>query len=534
MRSANLTIRLLASTAAMLAASSISPAFAQTRPTDPSTLDILDVLVEKGVLSRDDADNVLTEARRRTEEDAGTVRVPYVPEAVRAQIRDEVKKEVIETAKSEGWAQPGALPEWLDRFKFSGDVRIRGEHIGFGKSNTPLVPDINVINADGEYYVDDVLPLRATTENRFRSRVRARFAIDAKVNDHVDAGIRLVTGNPTDPVSTNESLTGNLDKFTVGLDRAYVRLRPFGRDDRFGGTNIILGKFDNPFFSTELVFDRDLQFEGVAATFSAALGDGEDAPRVFLTGGAFPLEEWDFTGNDKYLFAGQIGASGSPTPGVRLKAAAALYEYSHVQGQYNTPGLRDNDYTAPDRVQFGNAMFNLRQDNSVVNTLKFGLASKFRVAAITALAEFDVTPSLVAGIEFEGLKNLAFDEQDLLDRSLDPVNFPLRSSGDTAWHARASIGYPNFATPNAWKLSAGYRRLEGDSTLDLFTDSDFGLGGTDQKGFVIQGNWAPMKNVWLTGSWLSARTINLLDVTTGGTALPIDVDTFMLDLNVKF
>lgn len=535
MRSPKLPIRLLASAAVALSISSASTgALAQTRPTDPSTLDILDVLVEKGVLSRQDADSVLTEARKRTEADAGTVRVPYVPEAVRAQIRDEVKKEVVETARSEGWAQPDALPEWLGRFKFSGDLRVRGEHIGFGASNTPLVPDINAINADGEYYVDDVLPLRPTTKDRIRSRVRARFSVEARVNDHVDAGIRLVTGNLREPFSTNESLTGNFDKFAIGLDRAYIRLRPFDRDERLGDTHVIFGKFDNPFFSTELAFDEDLQFEGVAATVSAALGDGEDAPTIFVTGGAFPLEEWDFTGNDKYLFAGQIGASGSPTPGVRLKAGMALYQYSNVQGQYNTPGLRDNDYTAPDRVQFGNALFNLRQDNGVVNTVKFGLASKYRIAALTAMAEFDVTPSLVAAVEFEGLKNLAFDRQDLLDRSIDPVNYPLQSSGDTAWHARASIGYPSFDTVNAWRLSAGYRRLEGDSTLDLFADSDFGLGGTDQKGFVVRGSWAPMENMWLTGTWLSARTMNLLDITTGATALPVDVDTFMLDLNVRF
>ncbi|WP_417318345.1 putative porin [Erythrobacter aureus] len=536
MRSPKLITRLLASAAIALAASSVSTgALAQTRTTDPSTLDILDVLVDKGVLSREDADDVLAEARRRSEVDAGTVRVPYVPEAVREQIRDEVKKEVVATAKSEGWAQPDALPEWLDRFRFSGDIRVRGEHIGFGSSNVPYsVPDVNAINADGEYYVDDVLPLRAITEDRFRTRVRGRFAIDGRVNDHVEAGVRLVTGNLMDPVSTNESLTGNFDKFTVGLDRAYIRLRPFAKDHRFGGTNLVLGKFDNPFFSTELMFDRDLQFDGAAATLSAAFGGGEDAPRIFLVGGAFPLEEWDFTGNDKYLFGGQIGFAGSPTPGLRLQAAAALYEFSHVQGQFNTQGLRDNDYTAPDRVQFGNTMFNLRQDNGIVNTILFGLASEYRVAALTALAEFDLTPSLVASIEFEGLQNLAFDEQDLLDRSPDPVNFPLVSSGDTAWHARVGIGHRDFSVPNAWMLKAGYRRLEGDSTLDLFTDSDFGVGGTDQKGFVVQGSWALMKNTWLTGSWYSARTINLLDPTTGGIAFPVDVDTFMFDLNANF
>lgn len=529
MRSHNRKKTLLASAAALVALGAVSQgAAAQERATDPSTIDILDVLVEKGVLSRDDANSVLSEARRRAEANAGVVRVPYVPEAVRNQIRDEVKKEVVATAKQEGWAQPGALPEWLDRFRFSGDMRVRGEHIGFGAANTPLLYDVNVINADGGYFVDDVLPLRATTENRYRARVRARFGVDARINDKVEAGLRFVTGNPSDPVSTNESLTGNFDKFMVGLDRAYIRVRPFGKDSRFADSNIVLGKFDNPFFSTELMFDRDLQFEGAAATFQAALGDGEAAPRLSLTGGAFPLEEWDFTGNDKFLFAGQIGVETAPVSGFRFKAAAALYEFSHVQGQYNTPGLRDNDYTAPDRVQFGNSVFNLRKDGGVVNSVKFGLASKFRVGAVTGRGEFDINPTLVGAIEVEALKNFAFDRDDLDDR-LVPA-----SSGDMAWNAELSIGHRDITVPNAWRLSAGYRRLEADATLDLFADSDFGLGGTDQKGFVVRGSWGFAKNFWLTGSWLSARTIDLVNPTTGMSAPPIDTDVFLIDLNAKF
>lgn len=518
----------LFATAAAIGLAIPQAAVAQDRPTDPSTVDILDVLVEKGVLSRDDANGVLKEARRRSEANAGVVRVPYVPEAVRNQIREEVKKEVIATAKQEGWAQPGVIPDWIDRFKFSGDIRVRGERVAFGSSNTPLVFDINAINADGSYFDDDILPLRATTKDRYRARVRARFGVDAKVANGVEAGVRFVTGNLSDPVSTNESLTGNFDKLTVGLDRAYIRVRPFGEKDRFGGSSLIFGKFDNPFFSTELMFDRDLQFDGAAATLSASFGDGEDAPTLFLTGGAFPLEEWDFTGNDKFLFAGQFGGSAAPVEGVRLKAAAALYEFQHVQGQYNTQNLRDNDYTAPDRVQFGNSVFNLRRDGGVVNTVKFGLASKFRVGALTARGEFDLTDVLMASFDLEGLKNFAFD-RDELDARLVPA-----SSGDTAWHARLGIGHIDMSAAGSWNFNIGYRRLEGDSTLDLFTDSDFGLGGTDQKGFVVQGGYSLSRNFSLTGSWYSARTIDLRDPNTGTLAPPIDTDTLMIDLNAKF
>ncbi|AJP71137.1 putative porin [Sphingomonas hengshuiensis] len=501
---------------------------AQTRATDPSTLDILDVLVEKGVLNRADADAVLAEARKRSEADAGTVRVPYVPEAVRAQVREEVKRDVIATAKSEGWAQPGAIPAWLDRFTLSGDMRVRGERQAFGGSNTPLLLDVNAINADGSYSTDDVLPLRSTTKDRYRGRIRARLAVDARISDGIDAGVRFTTGNPNDPTQNNQTLTGNFGKFVVGLDRAYIRARPFAKDGTFANTNLILGKFDNPFFSTELLFDRDLQFEGVAGTLSARLGDGNGAPEVFLTGGAFPLEEWDVTSDDKFLFAGQVGASGSPIDGFRLKTAVSLYEYTNVQGQYNTLGTRDNEHTAVQQIQFGNSVFNLRRDGGFVNTVKFGLASKFRVGAVTARAEFDVTPSLVAAIDIEAAKNFAFDRA-----AIDARDVPA-SSGDKAWYANVSIGHPVISAKNSWQLAAGYRRLEGDSTFDLFTDSDFGFGGTDQEGFVVVGSWAVARNLWLTGSWFSARTINLADPTTGTLAPPIDSDTFMFDLNVKF
>lgn len=521
-------IKLLATAAFVGLAVFPQLASAQTRPTDPSTIDILDVLVEKGVLTRDDANAVLAEARRRSETASDVVRVPYVPEAVRDQIRDEIREEVVATAKAEGWAQPGALPEWLDRISFSGDIRARGERTAFGASNTPLIFDINAINADGGYFVDDILPLRATTKDRYRARVRARFGVDVRVSDKVDAGLRFVTGNLNDPVSTNESLTGNFDKLTVGLDRAFIRLRPLADVGGFEDTSLILGKFDNPFFSTEIMFDRDLQFDGAAATVSARFGEGEAAPRVFLTGGAFPLEEWDFTGDDKYLFAGQLGTEVAPVPGFRFKAAGALYEFQGVQGQYNTLNLRDNDHTAPDRVQFGNSVFNLRRDGGVVNTVKFGLASKFRVGAATARAEFDLTPTLAASIDIELLKNFAFDEDDLDDRMVPA------SSGNTAWHARLGVGHTDMSKANAWELNAGYRRLEADATLDLFTDSDFGLGGTDQKGFVVQGSWGLADNLLLTGSWYSARTIDLLDPTTGVLAPPVDTDTLMLDLNASF
>jgi hypothetical protein len=455
------------------------------------------------------------------------VRVPYVPEALREQITQEVREEVVKTAKAEGWAQPGALPGWLSRIDFYGDVRVRGEALMFQDGNAPLVLDVNAINANGNYNELEVLPYRNTVDRRYRGRVRARFGADIAVSDHVEAGFRVATGDLDDPTMTESPLAHNFGRIQVGFDRAYVRVKPVGEDSMFAGTSVTFGKFENPFLSTEAIFDRDIQFEGAAARLAAHFGSGENAPYVFATGGIFPLEDYAFTNKSKYLLGGQVGVGGQPVAGLRLRAAASLYNYSGLQGEYNTPGLRDNDFTAPTRVQFGNSIFNLRNDATAVNSVLFGLASEFSVASVYADAEIDINSQLIASIEFEGARNLAFKDSDL-DTRLVPA-----SSGDTLFHARVALGHRDMDLAGAWRFSAGYRRVEADATPDLFTDSDFGLGGTDQKGFVIGASWAPLDRLLLAGSWASARTIDFISP-SGLPASPIDSDIGRLDLTIKF
>ncbi|MFZ0267966.1 putative porin [Caulobacter sp.] len=504
-------------------------AVAQTRPTDPSTLDILQVLVEKGVLSQTDADAVLGEARKRSEQRSDVVRVPYVPEALRAEIKEEVKADVLATARQENWAQPDALPSWLNRFTLSGDMRVRGEWKNFGEGNTPLIPNVTEIRTRGGISELAPPPFLSTTDGRFRARVRGRLAVDAKVSNMVQAGLRFVSGDVTDPTSTNETLSPNFDKVNVNLDRAFIRVSPFQEQPLLRNTSAVFGKFDNPFMSTEIMWDRDVQFDGAAVSTDIALGDHYSAPHVFGTIGAFPLDEFSTKTDDKVLYAVQLGGSIQPTERMKFRVAAAYYYFDNVQGLFNTPGLRDNDETTPRRVQYGNSLFNVRRDNTVPNTVLFGLASAYEVAALTARAEFKLTDTLSLSFDAEGLVNTAFDENAIRNTYGVPA-----TSGDTAWHVRGTIGSPRIDDVGQWQFSAGYRHIEADATLDLFTDSDFGLGGTDQEGFVIRGAVGLSDRLSLEGSWFSARTIDLIDPLTGARADSIDSDTAQVDLIVKF
>ena len=126
-------------------------------------------------------------------------RVVYLPETVKQQLREEIKQEVLEQAKREGWAAPSAVPEWLRRFRPSGDVRGRFERAIFPSGNgTGQLFDFNPINTGRAM---DVTFNDAATErdldvdqNRTRPRLRARLGVDVEVTEGFSAGLRLASG----------------------------------------------------------------------------------------------------------------------------------------------------------------------------------------------------------------------------------------------------------------------------------------------------------------------------------------------------
>ena len=116
----------------------------------------------------------------------------------------------------------------LGRFKFTGDIRIRGEN--FNQENA---------------------------QDRNRERVRARFGFEGKVGDFT-GGLSIATGSLADPTSTNETLTNNFVRKTIGLDRAYVTYNP----SYFKPLQLTGGKFAYPWIRTGVTFDPDLNPEG--------------------------------------------------------------------------------------------------------------------------------------------------------------------------------------------------------------------------------------------------------------------------------
>ena len=513
-----------------------------------TTTELIDALVREGVISEEKARALLEDARRKAESelketekkearsDKKVVRVPYVPDFVRDEIREQVRAElhedvvadVMAQAKNERWGMPDALPDWTRRFKFKGDMRLRYQGDFFGPDNHPLgYFDWQTINESGGLDKAGNEAYLNTTRDRNRLRIRMRLGIDARISNNLKAGMRFTTGDTLDPVSTNQTLGKYGGRYSLVIDQAYLKYDYFNLDG-YPSMTLWGGRLPNPWLSTDLVYDEDLTFEGVAAKFRFSLHGGDDLfeqderlRSLFLTVGAFPLQEFSRY-PDKWLLGAQFGADLKSEDQSRLQFAVAYYDYRNIQAVPNDLGSVENDWSAPRFMQKGNTLARISNDvgETDATTRLVGLASDFNIFNLTAKYDYAGFAPLHLIFLADYARNLAFD-REMVSR----LNGSDVEEQTTAYRAKFTVGWPIISKFGDWQGFIGWRYLERDSVLDAFTDSDFHLGGTDTKGWVVGGKYGLTENTWLRVRWLSADEIS-------GPLLGIDI--LQLDLNARF
>ena len=546
----NDTLRYLRRTSLTIAAVALSTALASARAADPSPQ----------AAPRPDAPP--TAPSGAPAPPSGTKRIVYVPESVKAEIRDELKKEVLEQAKAEGWATPNEVPAWLRRFHFGGDVRVRFERILYpsGNANSGEFPDFNGINTGGRPFdVNFIDPANQhyldTDQNRTRPRLRTRFDVDVDVAEGFTSGLRLAVGDNNGPVTTTTlASTGNFSRYAFWLDRAFINLRlPLG-----GGSDVkvTFGRFENPFFATDLMWSDLVSMDGVELDARLQLGD---AFRPFGVIGAFPLytTALDFATDqtskypsiDKWLFAMQLGTDWKASDRIAVKLGAAFYYFSKVEGRISLPcdtnlstTSCNTDVSRPAFAQKGNTYMPIRTPSDAALQAEagglssqyqyFGLASRFRDLELTGRVSYRVAPRLQATLEGEFVRNVGFSRAQI-----QPVALNNRGACDAAGNCTQFVGGANgylgriiVGTPTQnkrwdWNVALDYRRLESDAVIDAWVNPDFGLGGTNLKGYVIGAGLAVADGVWASGRWLSAEAV---------AGPPYGVDILQIDLLARF
>ncbi|AUM70211.1 hypothetical protein DZG01_11140 [Pseudomonas fluorescens] len=541
-------------------------AVAAPAPSENATINLIRLLVQQGVLKQDQADGLIAQAEREAVQARqaatavaaapagapGDVRVQYVPNIVREQIRDQVKAEVMATAKQENWAQPNTFPDWVSRISFDGDIRLRDESRYYSGTNSNEIVDFARLNDKGPYDVNpnsssSLPPLLNTREDRENLfRLRARLGMKAVIAPQWTAGIRIGTGSDNNPVSTTQTLGGGFGKKDIWLDQGYLTWKPSDELTLTGG------RFANPFFSTDLLYSGDLNFDGVAANFNHKLNQDWG---VFGTVGAFPVEYTNDTstsnGSDKeesdnkWLYGAQLGANWAINDSNRIKGALAYYRFDDIEGQRSSPCQPwagdpgcDSDGSRVAFMQKGNTVFLLRDitpnplnPSTTPQPQYVGLASEFNLLDLNLAWDTDLPEDLKLRSQAHYVHNLGYDEGEMRKRSAGQFANNLDENGEVesganAWMLQFTLGNSlELKREGDWNLFAGYKYIQPDALPDGFNDSSFHLGGTNAKGYFLGGNYGLASNVFATGRWLSSEAVY---------GAPYDIDVLQLEINTRF
>jgi hypothetical protein len=222
---------------------------ASDSPSQNVTINLINLMVKKNLISRDDADSLIRQAQQEadlaraqaanaqaTADRALTaqqaqaapapapaqttsddeVRVTYVPDVVKKQITDQVTQNVMEQTREEHMADTIAarqVPDWVKRFHVTGDVRVRYEDDMYPSGNAiGNFTNFNAINTSASGFNANspapFLPQYNADQDRNRFRLRARIGAGIDLGDNFTAGMRIGTGSDDNPVTENQTLGG--------------------------------------------------------------------------------------------------------------------------------------------------------------------------------------------------------------------------------------------------------------------------------------------------------------------------------------
>lgn len=335
----------------------------------------------------------------------------------------DLAKQAAATSKVASTAAAGTTkyPSWVDRITPYGDARFRFERTSFSSMG------------GSEKF----------TRNRFR--VRLRFGMDAQLHRDVKLGFRIVGGADDDPTSTNTTLEGWFAEHeNIGFDRAYVTWTPSFVPDRM--LWVAFGKMKNPFVTSKLIWDGDVQPGGGFLKFTL---NKKGAFQPFALLGAMFLNEHSGETEDVYAYGGQLGVNGK----------AGAFKFTLMAGYINwgDTGMVGN---VPTNTH-GNPEYTIPTPDP--DDEEDAFTSKFVVWDILAKVSYKFSAKGKFSVWAHYLNNIDATGPD--------------SDQDTGYAAGVGVAYDKF------KVKAWYKYVEANATPGFISDSDSGF--VNRKGFVL-------------------------------------------------
>ncbi|HUQ49167.1 MAG TPA: putative porin [Terriglobales bacterium] len=340
-----------------------------------------------------------------------------------------------------------AAEQLLGRFRWTGDVRVRGE--GFYQNRTGC---------------------GAPCTDRWRARIRARLGLDGKLGENFLGGIAVATGtiangNPTytDPVSTNETLTSFFERKAFGLDRAYITWQP----QNMRWVTATGGKFAFNWQKTVITFDNDTNPEGFTIKLT------KDYSHQMLK---------NVTVQPLVLMYNEVGGGpDSNAVGVQFLTRLQLGQYFTL-----TPSYMVLNWNGSDAIAQAASPVTLPNPNTTAVGTPTATPTAQPARIINANAMTNATAIVGTGASQRRVFVSDYMYSDLvmnLGVKTPWLRFPVtvigeyeknlraRNTQDTMYYFEASIGQTR--NKNDFQVGYSYAHIEQDAVISQFVESDF-------------------------------------------------------------
>lgn len=436
---------------------------------------LIDKLVDKGILTVDEAKD----------------------------LRDEADKNF-----NTAFQTKTGMPDWVTGYKISGSVRGRYEQF----------------SGDNQAMID-----------RTRLRYRLLFGVTVNMLDNMEAGFRLGSGDAKgsggNPLSQSSTFTGNWSDKNIYIDTAYGKWTAINSGGWLLSTTV--GKMENPFNFTYMVFDPDLTPEGAVLQGGYTFNDKQN---IACTGGAFVLQELAASTHDPFLWGGQIQWNSKWTE--KWSSSLGVGAFAIVSPEQLTAANALTINQGNTRYQYNQAV---PGGTTTVTALRYGYTPIIADASVTYTLESFPLYTGTFPIKLSG----------------EAMNNPSAPKDNNGYWVGVTFG--KSGTKKTWDISYRYEYLGADAWYDQLTDDDNGAyyvpdnlgsstsfyngnhiassgwyGGTNIKGHLVKFNYSFTDSLTFTVSAYLSDLITLPNQTVPAVNLNSTAIHMMADLMWKF
>ena len=422
---------------------------------------IIDKLVDKGILTVDEA----KELREESDQNFGSA-----------------------------YQVKSGMPDWVTSLRIGGDFRGRYE----------------MFNSDDPTFVD-----------RHRFRYRVRPGIVATIQDNFEAGFRLTSSEAQgtfggDPISGNTTFQDNASKKFVYIDLAYGKWTAV--NNALWSANFTVGKMENPFVFSDLVFDADYTPEGLSQQFNFNLSE---AHQLKLNLGEFVLDEVSISSRDPFMFGAQMRLESVWNKHISTSLGIGALTISSEQNLNETAAGPSTTVAV------------VNNSGQVLNTAggiydPADAAQRIQTRSIAGAGASSAVPNINSGNTRDGgvlannfnpyIADAAFT-YTLESFPMYHAAFPIRLGAEYMNNPAADdhneaysfgITFGKSGKKGLWDISYRWKHLQADAWYEEVVDSDFGglrpssgatratyAAGTNVEGHIFKASYSPFDSLTL-------------------------------------